>query len=116
MSSLCRMTGGGCAVCAGCAGWVPLPQEELSVPGVAGGIGPTGFPGTACPVSLICFIGEEPALVFLGCCLSSFGCVSKWAWKVGDSHWAAVGVLHVLALSKSENTAFSRSQAFTSND
>lgn len=42
--------------------------------------------------------------------------VSWWAWKGGDSHCAAVDVLHVLALSRSENFGFPRSQAFTCTD
>lgn len=42
--------------------------------------------------------------------------VSQWAWKGGDSHCAAVDVLHVLALSRSENSGFPRSQAFTCTD
>lgn len=37
----------------------------------------------------------------------------QWAWKGGDSHYAAVDVL---ALSRSENIGFSRSQAFICND
>lgn len=95
-----------CSHCHSC--WKQKPQKELSVPGAAGGIGPTDFPGTVCPVSLICFISEGASVGVSGM-LSEL----RWLYLQVASGLGKEGI-HTVLLWMSQlfpgvNTGFSRS-------
>lgn len=85
-----------------------------------GGIGPVGFPGRISLLSLWPALTEKRRrqrlllLVFLRRCLSSRGCISEWPlglkrWRFTPCCWGCI--LWALALSRSENFEFPRSQA-----